>query len=280
MVEHNESRLCIDWFLWKSAISVLKILWFRETDFRFDCGRVGWFPRSLGSMLGLAKTMWHLAMWGVWPMGWVEAKRLRLHDSSSSSIHHGSSKHSSGNVEHNGFSGEHSWSDNIYFLMFGMTVGHCSHSFVQSSGLVFPFHVFASREAIVCSPLRRTLQTAEWSLATHLSRDVPWYAVEAAREYSQGRLELEPRERFEVRLCSALSSANWIGVGVVSPGHARPCDYRHSVEVQRSSFKRVDFSRVPLGKDTFASRKDLPGPRRSTSKTWRWFSFILNSMIY
>ena len=47
----------------------------------------------------------------------------------------------------------------------------------------------------------------------------------------------------------------------MSPGHARPCDYRHSVEVQRSSFKRVDFSRVPLGKDTFASRKELPGPR-------------------
>ena len=26
--------------------------------------------------------------------------------------------------------------------MFGMTVGHCSHSFAQSSGLGFPFHVF------------------------------------------------------------------------------------------------------------------------------------------
>ena len=47
----------------------------------------------------------------------------------------------------------------------------------------------------------------------------------------------------------------------MSPGHARPCDYRHSVEVQRSSFERVDFSRVPLGEDTFASRKELPGPR-------------------
>ena len=60
----------------------------------------------------------------------------------------------------------------------------------------------------MCSPLRRTLQTVEWSLATHLSKDIPWYAVEAAREYSQGRLQLEPRERFEVMQCSEVSSAN------------------------------------------------------------------------
>ena len=60
----------------------------------------------------------------------------------------------------------------------------------------------------------------------------------------------------------------------MTPGHARPCDYRHSVEVQCSSFERVDFSRVPLGEDNFASRKELPGPRWSNIEDMDFFLFI------
>ena len=50
-------------------------------------------------------------------------------------------------------------------------------------------------QAIICSPLRRTLQTAALALAAHLERGVPCYAVEAAREFSQGIAVMKRRGR-------------------------------------------------------------------------------------
>lgn len=51
---------------------------------------------------------------------------------------------------------------------------------------------FLGCQAILCSPLRRTLQTAALALAPHVERGVPWYGVEAAREFSQGQWQTGP----------------------------------------------------------------------------------------
>ncbi|CAE7553402.1 PGM [Symbiodinium sp. CCMP2592] len=74
-------------------------------------------------------------------------------------------------------------------------------------------------EAVVCSPLRRTLQTA----VRVFGEEVPFIAAECAREYSQG--------------------------------HARPCDCRRERRLQEADF-RADFSKVPEGEDTFAARPE------------------------
>lgn len=77
-------------------------------------------------------------------------------------------------------------------------------------------------DTVVCSPLRRTLQTAALVLA---NRGVPWLAVELAREFSNG--------------------------------HCRPCDRRRSREVQAlRGFDWVDFRHVPPGDDTFDERAE------------------------
>ncbi|CAJ1351294.1 unnamed protein product [Effrenium voratum] len=78
-------------------------------------------------------------------------------------------------------------------------------------------------EAVVCSPLRRTLQTASLAFT---DRSVPWLAVESAREFSEG--------------------------------HARPCDYRRARSAQAAGFGFVDFRQVPEGEDSFAARKESP----------------------
>ena len=62
----------------------------------------------------------------------------------------------------------------------------------------------------MCSPLRRTLQTA----VRVFGEEVPFLAAECAREYSQG--------------------------------HARPCDCRRERRLQEADF-RADFSQVPEG---------------------------------
>eukprot|EP00933_Yihiella_yeosuensis_P033953 TRINITY_DN27540_c0_g1_i1.p1 TRINITY_DN27540_c0_g1~~TRINITY_DN27540_c0_g1_i1.p1 ORF type:complete len:234 (-),score=24.59 TRINITY_DN27540_c0_g1_i1:75-749(-) len=81
-------------------------------------------------------------------------------------------------------------------------------------------------EAVFCSPLHRTLQTASQVFE---NRSIPWMALEVAREYSQG--------------------------------HNRPCDCRRSKADQQANFSFVDFQNVPDGEDTFAqtieSEEDL-----------------------
>lgn len=71
-------------------------------------------------------------------------------------------------------------------------------------------------DMIVCSPLRRALQTA---CRVFEDRSVPWIAVELAREYSHG--------------------------------YARPCDSRRPRDEQATDFAHVDFTLVPQGEDLF-----------------------------
>eukprot|EP00438_Fugacium_kawagutii_P029152 Skav216171 [mRNA] locus=scaffold2249:34211:35750:+ [translate_table: standard] len=120
---------------------------------------------------------------------------------------------------------------------------------------------FLGFQAILCSPLRRTLQTAALALAPHVERGVPWYGVEAAREFSQGLDLSDYSDPSRLLFLVAGGVADWF-VFLVGARHARPCDYRRNVELQRSSFPGVDFSRVPRGDDAFAARKEplgLPG---------------------
>lgn len=76
-------------------------------------------------------------------------------------------------------------------------------------------------DVVVSSPLRRTLQTASLVFQEH---EVPWLAVESAREYSHG--------------------------------HARPCDTRRPREAQQADFANVDFARVLASEDVFAVRAE------------------------
>lgn len=75
-----------------------------------------------------------------------------------------------------------------------------------------------SYEAVLVSPLRRTLQTAT---EVFENKGIPWLAVEVAREYSQGN--------------------SW------------PCDFRRLKEQQQEEFSFVSFDLVPSGEDRFAS---------------------------
>lgn len=83
-------------------------------------------------------------------------------------------------------------------------------------------------DAVICSPLRRTLQTAQLVFGAFGQADgigrgssIPWVALEEARENSNG--------------------------------YNRPCDCRRTREQQLEDFPHVDFSAVPDGEDTFSS---------------------------
>jgi len=73
-----------------------------------------------------------------------------------------------------------------------------------------------SYDLVICSPLRRTLETGARILE---NRDVPWVAHELAREHSHG--------------------------------FARPCDSRYERQEQAAKYSFVNFDNVPDGEDTF-----------------------------